>query len=313
MNAFAATTDPYWFEFLAGLDDVDEVNFWMPHAWGPTFGVLRRGDPLLFKLRAPSNAIAGGGFFEHYTELPLPTAWEAFGMKNGAATLAELESRARRHRRSDRDDGDVVVGCIVLVEPFFWPRDRWIEEPPGWHPQIGRGRTYDLREGEGRILWEEVVTRLQAGGVWGGRVEEGTQLEIPGGYGDPLLRPHRIGPGTFRTVVTDAYGRRCAVTGERALPALEAANIRPFRESPVHYIRNGILLRADVRKLLDAGYLTVTPKYRVKVSTAVETDFGGESPAYRRLHGTRVSVPERIDWCPDPDILRWHNETVFRG
>lgn len=32
----------------------------------------------------------------------------------------------------------------------------------------------------------------------------------------------------LRVLVTEAYGRRCAVTGERTLPALEAAHIKPF-------------------------------------------------------------------------------------
>ena len=50
---------------------MDEVNFWYPKRWGGRFGVLGDGEPLLFKLKRPHNAIAGGGFFKHYTELPL--------------------------------------------------------------------------------------------------------------------------------------------------------------------------------------------------------------------------------------------------
>ncbi len=30
LNAYVAATDPDWFEFLRGQDDVDEVNFWYP-------------------------------------------------------------------------------------------------------------------------------------------------------------------------------------------------------------------------------------------------------------------------------------------
>jgi putative restriction endonuclease len=37
----------------------------------------------------------------------------------------------------------------------------------------------------------------------------------------------RLGQGAFRLLVTDAYQRRCAVTGERTLPVLDAAHIRP--------------------------------------------------------------------------------------
>ena len=52
---------------------------------------------------------------------------------------------------------------------------------------------------------------------------------IPGGYGDPVPVKPRVGQGIFRTVVADVYGRQCAVTREKAFPALEAAHIRPVQ------------------------------------------------------------------------------------
>ena len=44
--------------------------------------------------------------------------------------------------------------------------------------------------------------------------------------GEAYLARARLGQGTFHTLVTDAYHRRRAVTGERSLPALEAAHIK---------------------------------------------------------------------------------------
>ena len=76
MKAFVAVTDTEWFEYLSRLalrTDVDEVDFWTPKPWGGRFQVLSRGQPLLFKLRSPLNAIVGGGFFEHYSALPIRT------------------------------------------------------------------------------------------------------------------------------------------------------------------------------------------------------------------------------------------------
>jgi hypothetical protein len=32
----------------------------------------------------------------------------------------------------------------------------------------------------------------------------------------------------FRVLVTDAYQKRCAITGERTLPVLDAAHIKPY-------------------------------------------------------------------------------------
>jgi putative restriction endonuclease len=314
LNAYVAATDPDWFHFLSAQKGVDEVNFWYPKPWGGTFGVLSDGQPLLFKLKRPHNAIAGGGFFKHYTELPLSIAWQSFGTKNGAATHTEVWQRITRLRReSPRPWDDPVIGCVLLVEPFFWPEELWIPDPPGWHQNIQRGRTYDLQEGDGRRIWELVVERLHAttNAVTRGS-EQPPPTEIPGGYSDPVLQPRRLGQGTFQALITDAYHRRCAVTGERALPALDAAHIRPFHDVRKHELSNGILLRSDVHRLFDAGYVTITPDYRVEASARMRDDFDdGEN--YLRLRGAEVWVPESERLRPDRAVLRWHNETVFRG
>jgi hypothetical protein len=49
------------------LSKVGELKLWQPNPWGGEFRVLSRSEPLLFKLKALHNAIAGGGFFQAYT------------------------------------------------------------------------------------------------------------------------------------------------------------------------------------------------------------------------------------------------------
>jgi putative restriction endonuclease len=271
--------------------------------------VLRRGEPLLFKLKHPVNAIAGGGFFESYTELPISLAWDAFGVKNGAASLQAVRERIvrLRHGRTEWYE-DFQIGCILLVEPFFFPEELWIPQPEDFSRNIVRGRRYDLTTPIGARLWHEVTERLQAAPdvTW---TAGGT---IPGGYGDPSIIRRRLGQGTFQIGVLDAYGRQCAITREKALPALEAAHIRPFSLIARHDIRNGLLLRSDVHRLFDKGYMTVTPEHRVEASRRMREDFNdGEN--YMRLHGGVVWVPQTPDLRPDPETLRWHNENVFKG
>ena len=65
--------------------------------------------------------------------------------------------------------------------------------------------------------------------------------ELPPRYGEPVLVRPRLGQGAFRVVVTEGYGRACAVTGEHSLPVLEAAHIKPFDAEGPHDIRNGLL------------------------------------------------------------------------
>ncbi len=310
MNAYLGVTDRDWFDFLSSQEKVDEVNFWQPNPWGGEFRVLKRGEPFLFKLKSPTNAIAGGGFFERYHDLPMSLAWNAFGIKNGAASHQAVRERLVRLRGGDTPwYEDFTIGCIILVEPFFWPEELWIPQPASFARNIVRGRSYDLTTGEGAALWEEVVARLDPIEPTPGRSSE---LVIPGGYGRPSLVPRRIGQGTFQVAVTQAYQRQCAVTREKALPALEAAHIRPFSEIPEHYVKNGLLLRSDVHRLFDAGYVTVTPEYKVEASPRMHDDFNdGEN--YMKLHGTGIWVPADPQLKPDPEVLRWHNENKFRG
>ena len=314
MKAYVAVTDKRWFEHLRTLSarrPVDEVNFWTPKSWGGRFRVLQRGQPLLFKLRSPDNAIVGGGFFEHYSDLPISLAWEAFGEKNGASSLSEVRQRTARLRRDHpRPWEDYTIGCILLAEPFFWEKEDWIPQPEDWAPNTQRGKGYDLTTAIGQGLWTEVFNRLS--GTIVSEPKPAKWGEIPGGYGDPATVRPRVGQGIFRTVVTDVYGRQCAVTREKALPALEAAHIRPFSETPQHYVRNGLLLRSDVHRLFDAGYVTVTPDYHFEVSDRIHTDFDdGEN--YYKLQGTELWVPRSSEHRPGREHLEWHNENRFRG
>ena len=113
-------------------------------------------------------------------------------------------------------------------------------------------------------------------------------------------------------LVTDIYERRCAVTRERTLPALEAAHIRPYGDGGQHEAQNGILLRRDIHSLFDAGYVTVTPDLHFEVSPRIREEFDNGRDYYA-LHGRRIVPPERLDERPDPKALAWHNEHCFRG
>lgn len=67
-------------------------------------------------------------------------------------------------------------------------------------------------------------------------------------------------------VVTDSYQRQCAITGEKTLPALEAAHIKPYAQNVPHSITNGILLKSDFHTLSEGGYITIDKDFRVDIS-----------------------------------------------
>jgi len=300
-----AVTDREWFELLKRQPGLSEVNFWAP---SPTrFRALSAGELFLFKLHAPNNYIVGGGTFAYSTNLPCSLAWEAFGVSNGANTSEEMRARIARYRGAVATDrSDFEIGCRILTQPFFFEESAWIPVPPSWAPTIVSFKGYDAEDQDGLLIWEQVQERLVAGSP---------STQVPGTrerFGQPYLIKPRLGQGAFRVLVTDAYQRRCAVTAEKTLPALEAAHIQPYSLGGVHEASNGLLLRRDIHSLFDAGYVTVTPDLHFEVSRHIHDDYGN-GRHYYALHGQAIAVPENPVFHPNKTALAWHNDHRFKG
>jgi putative restriction endonuclease len=101
------------------------------------------------------------------------------------------------------------------------------------------------------------------------------------------------------------------VTGERSIPVLDAAHIQPYRGPASNHVQNGLLLRADLHRLYDAGYLTVTPDLRVDVSRRLREDFEN-GKAYYVLAGERIAVPDAPALQPSRLALDWHASHDFQ-
>jgi len=309
-TAFIANTDFGWFSHFRHRAELpDEVDFWQPSPHG--FKAISAGAPFFFRLGAPHRAIAGYGFFARYERVPVWLAWESFGDLNGTDTFAEMTARIESIRRRTGSailarPSDYEVGCIMISQPVFFGPDDWIADHADWHPRIQGGKTVDILHSDGqRILAEclERTTRMRA--------ETEPLVDDVRRYGDPRTVQLRLGQGTFRIAVTGAYGA-CAVSGEHSLPALEAAHVRPYAQGGEHALANGLLLRADIHRLYDTGYVTVTPDHRFKVSGDLFDDFHN-GREYERYVGRSILLPREVADRPDPELLEWHGAEVFRG
>lgn len=103
------------------------------------------------------------------------------------------------------------------------------------------------------------------------------------------------------------------MTGEKTLPVLQAAHIKPYASNGPHKVSNGLLLRSDMHTLFDRGYMTVTPELNIEVSKHLRAHWqnGREYYAY---HGKSLAVtpPQALE-APETEFLRWHNESRFLG
>jgi putative restriction endonuclease len=302
VRLIVAVTDENWFEHLRRKPDLNEVNFWAPSA--PSFKALEPGELFLFKLHAPRNVIVGGGIFTFASAMPCSLAWEAFGEANGAANLTQMRARIAKYRKVDpADRSDFVIGCRILTQPFFWPEPFWIPVPESWHPNTVSFKVFPTDEPDGYRLWEAVQNSMQVN-LSGGFAEEQAR------YGEPTLVRPRLGQGAFRILVTESYSRTCAISGEKTLPALDAAHIRPFAAGGTHDASNGVLMRRDIHSLFDSGYVTITPDLRFEVSPRIREEFSN-GRHYYALHGQKITIPESLERRPNRLSLQWHNDEVF--
>lgn len=310
MRGFVGLTDFDWYTSL-NTQQATEANFWLPSS--KSFKALQRNEPLFFQLKKPMAAISGFGIFVRYEILPVWLAWDTFGVGNGVDSLASLTKRIAKYRSRFGNVGDLEassIGCIVLEECVWFREDQWVRRPDDWHDNIVSGKKYSLDEGEGKRIWKDCLQRVAVDTA--GALPFVETARDAARYGNPILVQPRLGQGAFRLEVTDAYGRACAVTTEHSLPVLEAAHIKPYSAGGPHDVTNGVLLRTDLHRLLDRGYLTITAEHRLEVSPRLKQDYSN-GKAYYAMQGQTLNLPADPRLAPSQDFLRWHQEHVYRG
>jgi putative restriction endonuclease len=306
MKFYLGVTDNDWYTYLSKISPED-INFWQPGGKS-NFKVLAPGAPFLFKLKHPYNAIGGLGFFTKQTFLPINMAWDVFGNRNGCASFNDFKRMIVQYR-ADKLDQNPTIGCIVLTNPIFFKSEDWIEVPADWSRSIVQGKSYETSTPEGAAVWSRVEALINRQLMANAEKEnQFTLAEDQPKYGNSILKKVRIGQGAFRVLITDAYTRRCSITGEKTLPVLEAAHIKAYAESGPHTISNGLLLRSDMHKLFDSGYITITKDYKVEVSRRIKEEFEN-GREYYQFHGNAlINLPHRDVDQPHEKFIEWHND-----
>ena len=308
MNVYVGVTDRDWLDYVR-THKMSEVNFWKPG--GQSFKALNENDLFLFKLKAKEGGrIVGGGFFVEAPKTSIDWAWRAFGEENGVPSLMELNDKIWGYRKSPGIfDTNAQITSIIVSDVFYFDEGDALDISAKWQANIVSGKTY--RGQEAQWLIDAVKARLSRSYTYD--PVEKVPMAPPGTI--LTTTKHRVGQGAFRTLVADAYHRRCAITGERTVPVLQAAHIKAFSSDGPNSVDNGIMLRSDMHALFDAGYITI--EYDavrdpcVVVSKRLHDDFGNGHDYYP-YHGKKLQVlPERKECMPAREYLDWHHEKIF--
>ncbi|MVN78266.1 HNH endonuclease [Hymenobacter sp. HMF4947] len=311
MNFYVGVTDYNWFDFLR-REPREDVNFWKPLGGGTKFGAVPSGAPFLLKLKKPYHCIAGIGFFTNQIDLPISMAWDMFGPRNGFGSYQDFAQAIQKYRVANGKSPEVnpLISCLVLTAPVFFRKPDWIPAPESWGNSIVTGKVYDTKEPVGAQLWAAVSAtqlRYQQDAFTRELATDAMALESPGIYREALTKV-RVGQGAFRALVTQAYEKKCAISGEKTLPVLEAAHIQPFSQAGPNSVGNGLLLRSDLHKLFDKHYITIDADDKaVLISSRIKEEFQN-GKEYYRFHGEQLKVlPKLLADQPALQYLQHHN------
>lgn len=120
----------------------------------------------------------------------------------------------------------------------------------------------------------------------------------------------------FRASVFASYENTCCISGMTLPTMLIASHIKPFRSCRTTSERtdpaNGLLLNTFYDKAFDQGLITVTPDYRIHISSLIRAQKDSFSKTWLiDLEGTHIVTPARF--LPSKEYLEYHNDIIFKG
>lgn len=314
MRAYVFPTDTTWSTYLRARPGLDNVNFWLPGGGG--FAALSRGDRFVYRSKQSAGGrLIGGGLFDGFVKLKVSEAWSTFENANGCGSLDQLHASISAYRAKNNQpyEDDPVIGCIMLRDSFFVNSDLELPVPPSYPMTATKGRGYTPEHEEWSYLEAAFAEMLLRAEVQSRSPEADITAYVEGPTrGEPQLVVPRVGQHSFKALTLTGYHRRCAITGAKITPVLQAAHIRPVARDGQHRLDNGLLLRSDVHILFDGGYLGIDPSHRLLVSNRIRQDFGNGDEFYS-LAGRTIDLPDRPVDRPSRESIEWHLDTVFNA
>lgn len=123
----------------------------------------------------------------------------------------------------------------------------------------------------------------------------------------------RVNQNFFRSMILAAYNNTCCITGLQMPDVLIAGHISPWGKDEKNRLNpyNGIAINALHDKAFEAGLITITPSYQIKISSLLskqKNDTEIEN-LFLKFHDKPIYRPSRF--LPDPEFLNYHNNERF--
>src|SRR5688572_5968889 len=124
----------------------------------------------------------------------------------------------------------------------------------------------------------------------------------------------RVNQNFFRKTCLAAYNNTCCITGLKDSSLLIAGHIRPWGLDENNRLnpRNGIIINALHDKAFETGLLTITPDYKIKISSSLKNQHKDSSVQdyFLKYDEQNIILPSKF--LPDQDFLKYHNDVKFK-
>ncbi|MDV2989007.1 MAG: HNH endonuclease [Dehalogenimonas sp.] len=122
----------------------------------------------------------------------------------------------------------------------------------------------------------------------------------------------RVNQSFFRQMVMASYDSKCCVTGISVPELLVAGHIVPWSVDESNRLNpcNGLCLNSLHDAAFDKGLMTITPEYRIKLSSVLKED-KNTSLWFNRFDGAKITLPKKF--VPSTEFIEYHHDHVFKG
>lgn len=124
----------------------------------------------------------------------------------------------------------------------------------------------------------------------------------------------RVNQAFFRSSILASYNNTCCITGIQQPELLIAGHIKPWSIDQKNRLnpQNGIAINALHDKAFEAGLITITPDFKIKVSPILLKQKKSKSieEYFTKYNNQEIILPSRF--LPDVEFLKYHNEVQFK-
>lgn len=139
-------------------------------------------------------------------------------------------------------------------------------------------------------------------------------IDFPIGKEREAIIKQRVNQSFFRSTILSSYNLKCCITGLSITDFLVASHIKPWKADEINRLNphNGLCLNSIHDKAFDKGFITITPDYKIKVSSYFN-DFKKDnavSDFFMKYENQLILLPDKF--LPSKEFLDYHYHQIFK-